>query len=164
LAEKRGTWKMRWTPKLFAIALAILNLSMFSDAAERKIPKSALPPAVAKTAEEQSKGAVVSAYTQDNENGQVEYEVEMTVNGHSKDVSIGLDGLVLEVEEQIAMGALPPTVQAGLKGRAGRGKITKIESLTKDGSIVAYEAQVSTQGKHSEIQVGPDGKLLDHEE
>ncbi len=137
---------------------------MLSHAAEKRISKSALPPAVEKTAAEQSKGAIVRGYTQDKENGQVEYEVEMTVNGHSKDVSFGSDGRVLEVEEQVEMGALPAAVQAGLKGRAGRGNITKIESLTKHGAIVAYEAQVSNQGKHSEIQVGPDGKPLDHEE
>ena len=30
--------------------------------------------------------------------------------------------------------------------------------------LVAYEAQVTTNGKRSEVQVGPDGKPLDHEE
>jgi uncharacterized membrane protein YkoI len=155
---------MRWTPKLFAIALASLSLPVFSHAVEKKISKSALPPVVAKTAEEQSKGAIVRAYIQDRENGRVEYEVEMIVNGHSKDVSIGTDGGVLEVEEQVEMNALPESVQAGLKAKAGRGNITKIESLTKHGAIVAYEAQVSTRGKRLEIQVGPDGTPLDHEE
>jgi hypothetical protein len=29
---------------------------------------------------------------------------------------------------------------------------------------VAYEAQVMTGGKKSEVQVGPDGKPLNHEE
>jgi hypothetical protein len=29
---------------------------------------------------------------------------------------------------------------------------------------VAYEAKVSTNGKKSEVQVGPDGKPLEHEE
>ena len=155
---------MTWTPRLFAIVLAGMSFSVMSHAAEKKISKSALPPAVAKTAEEQSKAAVVRGYSQDNENGQVEYEVEMAVNGHSRDVSIGPDGRVLEVEEQVEMDALPAAVQTGLKGKAGRGNITKIESITKHGAIVAYEAHVSTQGRHSEIQVGPDGRPLNHEE
>ena len=140
----------------------LLSLSVPSHAAEKKISKSALPGPVAKTAEEQSKGAIVKAYTQDAENGQVEYEVEMTVNGHSRDVSIGPDGRVLEVEEQIEISALPASVQQGLKQKAGNGIITKIESITKRGAIVAYEAQVTTQGKHKEIQVGPNGQALDH--
>ena len=34
-----------------------------------------------------------------------------------------------------------------------QGSITRVESLTKNGNIVAYEAQVVTGKKHSEIQV-----------
>jgi hypothetical protein len=55
-------------------------------------------------------------------------------------------------------------VKAGLQAKAGKGKIVKVESLTKKGKLVAYEAQVETNGKKSEVQVGPDGKSLDHEE
>jgi len=42
--------------------------------------------------------------------------------------------------------------------------ILKVESITKKDKLVAYEAQVDTSGKKSEVQVGPDGKPLDHEE
>jgi hypothetical protein len=55
-------------------------------------------------------------------------------------------------------------VKVTLDAKAGKGKITKIESITKHNKLVAYEAQVMTNGKHSEIQVGPDGAPLDHEE
>ena len=94
----------------------------------------------------------------------MEYEIEMIVNGHSKDVAFSPVGIVLEVEEQVEMTALPASVQSGLKNKAGKGTITKVESITKHSTIMAYEAQVRTMGKHSEIQVGPDGKPLDHEE
>ena len=40
----------------------------------------------------------------------------------------------------------------------------KVESLTKHDQLVAYEAQVTTGGKKSEIQVGPDGGRLTHPE
>jgi hypothetical protein len=40
----------------------------------------------------------------------------------------------------------------------------KVESITKHDRLVAYEAKVLTGTKKSEIQVGPDGKPLDHEE
>ena len=45
-----------------------------------------------------------------------------------------------------------------------RGTIAKIESLTKNGKLVAYEAVVKTGTKRSEIQVGPDGQKLAHPE
>ena len=42
--------------------------------------------------------------------------------------------------------------------------IGKVESLTKKGKLVAYEAVVTNGKKHSEIQVGPDGKKLAKEQ
>lgn len=135
-----------------------------APAQEKHIKKSDLPAAVQKTVDEQSKGATIRGYSKEVENGKLEYEVELTVSGHSKDVSIAPDGTVIEVEEQVDMDKLPAAVKEGLQAKAGKGKITKVESITKRDTLVAYEAQVMTAGKKSEVQVGPDGKPLDHEE
>jgi hypothetical protein len=70
----------------------------------------------------------------------------------------------VEVEEQVELDRLPADVKAGLTAKAGKGTIKKVESITKHDKLVAYEAQVMTDGKRSEVQVGPDGKPLDHEE
>jgi uncharacterized membrane protein YkoI len=131
---------------------------------EEHIKRSDLPTAVQKTADEQSKGATVRGYAKEMEEGKLEYEVEMIVNGHTKDVSIDPAGNILEVEEQVILDKLPAEVHAGLQKKAGNGKITKVETIVKHGTLVAYEAQVLTSGKKSEVQVGPDGKPLDHEE
>jgi uncharacterized membrane protein YkoI len=147
------------------LALAVLFLlSVSLSAQEKQIKKSDLPAAVQKTADEQSKGATVKGYSKEIENGKVQYEVELTVNGHTKDVSMDPQGNVVEVEEQVALNALPAAVREGLQQKAGKGTIRKVESLTKQGTLVAYEAQLVTGGKRSEIQVGPDGKPLDHKE
>jgi hypothetical protein len=55
-------------------------------------------------------------------------------------------------------------VKDGLIKAAGSGTVGKIESITKNGKLVAYEAVVKTGTKRSEIQVGPDGKKLAHPE
>lgn len=133
-------------------------------AAEQSIRLADLPAAVQKTAQEQSKGAVINRYVRDTEEGRLEYEVEMTIDGHSKDVAIAPDGTLLEVEEEVKLDALPAAVRQGLQKKSGQGAISKVESITKKGEIVAYEAQVRTAGKRSEIQVGPDGQALRHEE
>jgi hypothetical protein len=86
------------------------------------------------------------------------------VNDHSKDILMNPDGVVVEVEEQIALDSLSPAVRDGLQAKAVKGRFVKVESLTKKDKLVAYEAQVVTDGKTSEVQVGPDGKPLDHEE
>jgi len=123
-----------------------------------------LPPAVQKTADEQSKGATVKGYSSEVEAGRIQYEVELLANGHSKDVTIAQDGTILELEEEVALDALPAVVREALQKKAGRGKITKVESISKHGGLVAYEAQVHTGKKRSEIQVGPEGNALGQRE
>lgn len=146
---------------LFVVSLMLAG-STFAQ--EKKIKRSELPAAVEKTVVEQSKGATIRGFNEETENGQTTYEVEMVVNGHTKDVQMDANGVVIEVEEEVSMEALPAEIKAGLQAKAGKGKITKVESLTKKGKLVAYEAQVMTDGKKSEVQVGPDGKPLHHEE
>lgn len=144
----------------------LLGVAIVSQgsAQERKLKRSELPAAVQRTAGTQSVGAKVRGYSTEMENGQRVYEVEMTMRGHSRDVTIAADGSVLEVEEQVALDSLPEAVRTGLRQLAGAGRITNAESLTKGGTLVAYEAHVRTGTKRSEIQVGPDGKPLAHPE
>ena len=149
---------------LVAFAAGTLLLAGSSSAQEKKINRSDLPPAVEKAVAAQSSGATIRGFSTEKEKGQTLYEVEMTVNGHSKDISMMTDGSIVEIEEQVALSSLSPEVKAGLQAKAGNGKILKVESLTKKGKLVAYEAKVETSGKKTEIQVGPDGKPLDHEE
>lgn len=142
--------------------LALAANPMFGQ--EKRITAADLPAAVRQTAEAQSKGATVRGYSRETEHGRVQYEVEMTIAGKSRDVTIGVDGTVLEVEQQVDLDSLPPAVHAALTKKAGAGRITKVESLTKGGTLVAYEAAILTGGKRSEVQLGPDGSALTHEE
>ena len=146
------------------IVAQLVFLSGTIAAQEKQITSSNLPAPVQKTADEQSKGATVTSYKKETEAGKPAYEVKMTINGHSKDVTIDPSSNLLEIEEQVALETLPAAVRDGLQKKAGSGKITKVESITKHGKVVAYEAKVLTAGKNSEIQVGPDGKPLAYKE
>lgn len=146
------------------VLITTLSLTTIALAQEKKIERKDLPPAVEKTVEAESQGATIKGFSQEKENGQTNYEAELTVNGHSKDVLIDANGHVVEVEEQVALDALPAAVRDGLQAKAGAGKIVKVESLTKHDKLVAYEAVVQTAGKKKEIQVDPNGKPLAHEE
>jgi hypothetical protein len=149
---------------LVALAATGLLLAGSVSAQEKKIKRSDLPPAVEKTVAAESAGATIKGFSTEKEKGQTLYEAEMTVNGHSKDISMTADGSIVEIEEQVALDSLSPEVKTGLQAKAGKGTILKVESLTKKGKLVAYEAQVVTNGKKSEVQVGPNGKPLDHQE
>ena len=141
-------------------AFAVLALSATATAQERKLKREQLPPAVEKTVARESEGATINGFATEIEKGKRFYEVELTVSGHSKDISMDKNGNVVEVEEEVSIDSLPSAVQEALKKRAGAGTIGKIESLTKNGTLVAYEAHVKTGAKRSEIQVGPNGEKL----
>jgi len=157
---------MRILGKVSTLLLAALFVAGASAAQEqeKKLKRSELPAAVEKTVVAQSAGATVKGFNEEKENGQTFYEAELLVNGHTKDVLIDGTGAVAEIEEEVPFDSLPAAVKAGLTAKAGKGKITKVETLTKKDKLVAYEAKVNTGGKTSEVQVGPDGKPLDHEE
>lgn len=143
-----------------AAALWVAAVSL----AETRIDRSKLPPAVEKTVQEQSQGATIKGFSTETEGGVFEYEVEMMVNGHSKDIAIAKDGTLLEVEQEVAMSSLPDAAQKALTAKAAGAKITKVESLTKKGKLVAYEAATLKGTKRGEIQVGPNGEKLAREE
>lgn len=147
-----------------AACAALAAATTFVLAQEKKIQRSDLPPAVEKTVAAQTQGATIRGFSTEVEKGKTYYEAELTVSGHSKDVLIAANGDVAEVEEQVTFESLPAAVRDGLQSKAGKGKILKVESLTKHEKLVAYEAVVQTEGKKKEIQVGPDGKPLAHEE
>jgi hypothetical protein len=155
---------MRIQQTIAVVVTAVLVGAGIASAQEKKIKRSDLPPVVEKTVVAQSSGATIVGFSREEEHGRTFYEAEMTVNGHSKDVLIDATGAVVEVEEEVAQDALSTDVKAGLAAKAGKGKILKVESIKKHDKLVAYEAKVDTQGKKSEVQVGPDGKPLDHEE
>ena len=93
------------TSAVTGIMLSLVSVT--ASAAEKKIARLQLPPAVEKTVQRQSEGATIQGFAFETENGVQEYEAELMVNGHTKDVAIGKDGTVLEVEEEVAMADSP---------------------------------------------------------
>lgn len=149
--------------RLLTVLSFSLAAAMTATAQEKRITKPDLPDAVQKAVKEQIARATIRGYSTEVENGQREYEVETMVNGHTRDVTFSSDGQVLEVEEQVELANLSSNVRNALQARAG-GNIARIESISKQGKLVAYEAHVHKAGKRYEVQVGPNGELLAHEE
>src|SRR5262249_39429346 len=131
----------------FATAIASLLIASPFHAEEKKIKRSELPAAVEKTVAEQSKNATVKGFAKEVENGKTIYEAELTVNGHGKDIAMDARGNIVEIEEEVDMATLPAAVKDGLAKAAGKGAISKVETLTKKGKLVAYEAVVKNGAK-----------------
>ena len=152
------------TARYSPIAASVLALTFTAAAQEKKIERPALPPAVEKAVQAETKGATIKGFAQEREHGKTFYEAETIVEGHTRDILFAADGTIAEVEEEVSFGSLPASVQAGLKKKAAGANIEKVESLTKKGKLVAYEGSIKRNGKSAEIQVGPEGQNLTHEE
>ena len=150
--------------RIWVVSGLALSLAVAAGAQEKRISRSELPAAVAATVDRETKGATIKGFTTEREHGKTTYEAKTVVNGKTRDIEIAQDGRVNEIEEEVDMASLPAKVQQALSAKAAGGKITKVESLTRGGKLVAYEAAILKNGRHSEFQLGPTGGALAHEE
>jgi hypothetical protein len=173
-----GNCKERGTEMTYRWIIALLTTGSLvtgsAFARSRKINRWEAPPAVEKILQSETQGATVKRLSEEDQNGRTYYKAELAVDGHEKTLFINAAGDVENVREQVALNSLPADVRAGLKARAGfLGRIAKVESITKNGELVAYEARVERPRysypstvviTNSRVQVGADGKRLDHKE
>jgi uncharacterized membrane protein YkoI len=147
----------------FAIALACTSRADDKDkeAKEIKVKMQDLPAAVRKTVQEQTRGASLRGLSREVENGKTYYEAALKVGGHGKDVLMDESGAVVEVEEEVPLSTLPPAAREAVQKASAGGKLVKLESITKDNTLAAYEAAIKKKGKTSEIKVTPDGKPVE---
>src|SRR5262245_19426012 len=124
------------------LILGVVFSAARAQETEKKISRAQLPPPVEKTVSRESEGATIKGFASETEHGQQFYEASLILNGHTKDILMDPRGNIVEVEEQVTMDSLPASVQDALKRLAGSGTVTVIESLTKTGRLVAYEAHV----------------------
>ena len=139
---------------LTALGIAGLLTATAAAAAEKKLQKKDLPAAVQKALDAEVQGSTVKGFAKETENGKTFYEVETIKNGHARDILFDPDGHVVEVEEELAMDAVPAAAKHAL---AAHGKLLRVESLTK-GQTVAYEGHFAKGTKPAEMKVTADGK------
>jgi uncharacterized membrane protein YkoI len=136
---------------LIVVAIGLVGLA----AADKKIQMKDLPQPVQKAVQqEEAKGVQIVGLASEVEGGKTMYEVETTVNGHTRDLLFDAAGALVETEEETPLSAVPAAVKTALEAR---GKVLKVETLTK-GSTVTYEAQVEKNGKKSDVEVDANGK------
>ena len=135
-------------------ANCLLSLMML---AATKVKLESLPAAVQAAVKEQTKNGTLVGLSKETEKGKTQYEVETTVNGKSRDVTLDNTGSVVEVEEEVDISAIPAAAKAAFEKRAAGGAITKVEKLTA-GAVVSYEAAITLKsGKKTEVGVNADG-------
>ena len=149
--------------KLIATGMFVAA-ALSSSAEEKKLTRAQLPAAVATTADREAQGATIKSFATEREHGKKVYEAETLLDGHTRDLQIAADGTLNEVEEEIEMRTLPAPVRDSILAKAKGATVVKVESLTKKGTLVAYEASTLRNGRKGEVQVGPAGGTLPHQE
>jgi len=150
---------MRFCNRMILVILAMVASFATALASEQAVTFKDLPPAVQRTVEEQSKGAVIRGFSKEVEGGKTVYEVQMKVNGRGKDISMNASGAILEVEEEVALEDVPGAARAAIEKAASGGQITKVERVS-GGKRTAYEAHFRKDGKRREVSVSADGREL----
>ena len=136
------------------ITIALLFAVVALSAADKKLQMQDLPAAVQRTVQaEEARGAKVVGLSAEKSGGKTVYEVETTVNGHTRDLIVNAAGAIVESEEETSINAVPAAVKAALEAR---GTVGKVETVTK-GKTVTYEATVEKNGKKTEVAVNALG-------
>lgn len=146
---------MRIRLRSLAGALLVLGTATLF-AADTKIQAKDLPPAVQKAIQDATRGATIKGYAREVEGGKTMFEVETTVNGHSRDLLFDARGTLVEIEEAIRLDAVPAAVRTALEAS---GHVLTVEQVTR-GTTISYEATVEQNGKKAEIAVNAEGKRI----
>ena len=139
--------------------ILMMSLIAVAAAAEKKIKLQEMPAAVQQAVKDQSQGAVIRGFAQEVENGKTLYEMELTVNGHGKDVTFDGSGKVVSVEEEVPLESVAVPAREAIQKAVGKGKLQKVESVTENGSSF-YEASIRKAGKSSEFKVDANGAAV----
>ena len=96
------------------LSTTLVAVALSAGAAETKIKLADLPAPVQKTVQEQTKNAELKRLSKEVENGKAFYEIEIIVNGKSRDLLVDPSGKIVELEEAVTLESVPAAVRAAL--------------------------------------------------
>ena len=119
--------------------------------------------------------ATIGAAEAEKEDGLDLFEAELPQDGKEIEVLVSPDGVIVEVETEVAMKDLPKAAADAIAKAAAGAKVEEIEreetrAVVRDGKLVklaqpkiTYEAEFLKDGKQVEVEVAADGTVLSTE-
>ncbi|MCX5769113.1 MAG: hypothetical protein NTZ09_02390 [Candidatus Hydrogenedentes bacterium] len=98
--------------------------------------------------------------TQETDDAYTTYEAAQKVNGQLKEVKVGDNGQLMEVEDAIAAADLPAAVNARLQKKAPKAEIKEIRRVT----CYYYEIEIGEGGRTQELKVLGNGQEFEEED
>ena len=147
--------------RTLTVLLAISALGGSAVAQEKKaksLQLKDLPAAAQRTVQANLNGGEIKNIAKEKEDGVEQYEVESVLNGKARDFNVDVKGTLLVIEEAITIDAIPAAAQASIVKKVADGKLGTVETFTKTGQPMMYEAAYTDkQGKNHEVLVKADG-------
>jgi hypothetical protein len=141
-------------------SLGFVALGGFAVAEEKgqSLKLKDLPAAVQKAVQDNLKGGEIKNIGKEKEDGIEQYEIESVRNGKARDYNVDAKGNLLLVEEATMIDAIPAAAKASILKKIADGKLTLVETFTKTGMPMMYEASYSDKkGKKHEVLIKADG-------
>jgi hypothetical protein len=159
---------MRKLIRLMIPTAALVGLLLVGNAwaGEEKLPLTKLPKPVLDAAKAKFPDAELVSAGKEDEDGKVTYEVTLRDKGQKVDVELTADGAILAIEKAITVKDLPKEVAEALEQKHPKATIKRVEEITKQDKIAAYEVLLVTARKKRifEVTFDPSGKFLKQEE
>ena len=132
-----------------------------------------LPSKVANAIKEAFPRAVIVEAEKERENGIDLYEVALIQDGRDMEVEVSAEGVVIEIETEVAMKDVPSPVAKTIIEISKGARVKEVEkvelrAVVKSGKLVKlrepttfFEVEVVKGDKQAEIKVSPDGTMLE---
>jgi ribosomal protein L7/L12 len=123
----------------------------------------ACPDAVTKAVKAAFAKATIGACKAEREHGKDQFEVVLTkADGSKVEVDVAPDGTILQVEEKIAVDALPEAVKKAFAAKYPKARADAAEKQTA-GKDVRYEIAFQGDNGRKEATFAADGKFIEEE-
>jgi len=140
------------------LTTCIAAIAALGSASAAGLQLKNLPPAVQKTVQDTLKGGEIKNISKETEKGVTQYEIESMLNGKHRDFNVDSKGTLLLVEEETTIDRVPAPVKAAIMKKVDTGKLGMVETFTKTGQEMMYEAAFTTKaGKKQEALFKADG-------
>ena len=107
--------------------------------------------------------ATITSCKAEHEHGKDSYEVKVTkASGEKIEVDVAPDGAILQVEESIALDAVPDAVKKAFAARYPKARPTGADKLTA-GTTVRYEIAFTADKRHKSATFAADGAFVEEE-
>jgi len=145
-------------------SLALISMLIAAAGAQEKVDADKLPQKVKDSLKARFPGYMVTQATKELENGQVIYDIEMTVAGKKHEMDCKEDGTIVDIQNEIDAKDLPAAALNAIKAKypgstikeVGEILVVKDKKETRDHFEVIIE---TADKKEMELTVSLDGKI-----